>query len=69
MFFGSFGHMFTPRITGTRHCVLAADGSTIYYDVYEPKLSESQRKTSEMSGGRVSPYTFFVVPGKHVSGA
>ena len=68
---GSSGHVQTvvfgagvtrDQVEGERFCVVAADGSTIYYDVFEPDFSQDEQRC----GQSVSLYTFFVVPGKLV---
>lgn len=49
--FGTLGRRGVPELPQERFPVLAPDGSTLHYDVFEPE------------GEREAAYTVFIVPG------
>ena len=53
--FGTVGRPSVPELPQQRFSVVAIDGSTLHYDVFEPEGTEE--------GGEI-PYTVFVCPGK-----
>ncbi len=61
LYFGIIGRSVIPEVKGHRHTVVAVDGSTLHYDVYDPK---KEREVDSVSGEERSPYTFFVCPGE-----
>lgn len=35
--FGAIGRFLTPQQEGERHSIILSDGSTVYYDIFEPE--------------------------------
>ena len=35
--FGAIGRFLTPEQVGERHSIILPDGSTVYYDIFEPE--------------------------------
>ena len=64
--FGAVGRTSASVVKGERHSIVVVDGSTVYYDVYEPRISEEERQKREKESGTASPITFFVIPGKDI---
>lgn len=38
--FGAIGRFLTPQQEGERHSIVLPDGSTVYYDIFEPETDK-----------------------------
>ncbi len=62
--FGILGRVGATKVLGRRYSLRADDGSDVYYDVFEPNISEEEKLAREKEIGTASPITFFAIPGK-----
>jgi len=62
--FGVLGRVGVTKVPGHRYSLRADDGSEVFYDVFEPNISEEEKLAREKKTGTASPITFFAVPGK-----
>ncbi len=61
---GVVGHNSIPEVKGQRYTVLAVDGSTLYYDVYDPPEKKEMEEDMGSGDQERCPYSFFVCPGE-----
>ncbi len=66
--FSALGRPSVPELPQQRFSVVALDGSTLHYDVFEPEISSTGNDAGEGSGGPMEeedrfPYTVFICPG------
>ena len=52
--FGAIGRFLAPEEDGERHSIIVPDGSTVYYDIFEPETLKH------------SDVVMFVCPGKYI---